>query len=487
MSDRDLTVRLGRRTLGRRAVSLLGVTAALVLIAGGGSLLGAESATTSVNRIALPGRTTNVCTVSKDKNSRSTVAAVGVRREPARPGQLRIEPLSGGEGELEITDQGKGKTLAQPEGSVLVSAVGVMATGASAAVLETATTGEQAGLMAAPCSPPATLQWFPGIGSSGTNKTELILTNPDDSQAVVDLRFFGRDGRVPVPGSPNIAVAGRSTRTISIGTLVQTEGPLSVAVRTSSGRIAAVARVLQRFKQAPAGADWQVGAAAPATSVVIPAIPDGDGVRRLTVTNPGTVRATVTISALGVQGAFAPAGAETVDVEPESTAEVDLGPGLAGEPGAIKLTSDLPVTGAVLSTARRESAEGDVALQPAAIPLVRDGVSAIATADGTDSDLILTNGTEADTPVTFEVFSYAGVSLRTDDVLLAANTTATRRLTSPAPSYVVVRVPHGSGIYGGVRLEQPEGHISGLATIPLTSPDVASRAPVPVANPAVGR
>jgi hypothetical protein len=400
---------------------------------------------------------------------------------------LRVEPLSGGEGELEITDQGKGKTLAQPDGSVLVSAVGVMATGASAAVLETATTGEQAGLMAAPCSPPATLQWFPGVGSSGTNKTELILTNPDDSQAVVDLRFFGRDGRVAVPGSPNIAVAGRSTRTISIGTLVQTEGPLSVAVRTTSGRITAVARVLRRVKQAPAGADWQLAAAAPATSVVIPAVPDGDGVRRLAVTNPGTVRAAVTISALGVQGAFAPAGGETVDVEPESTAEVDLSTGLAGEPGAIKLTSDLPVTGAVLSTARRESAQGDVALQPAAIPLVRDGVSAIATANGTDSDLILTNGSEQDTPVTFEVLSYAGVSLRTDDVLLAANTTATRRLTSPAPSYVVVRVPHGSGIYGGIRLEQPEGDVSGLATIPLTSPDVASRAPIPVPNPAVGR
>jgi Family of unknown function (DUF5719) len=487
MSDRDLSVRLGRRTLGRRAVSLLGVIAGLVLIGGGGSLLGAESATTSANRTASPGRTTNVCTVSKDKDSRSSVAAVAVRREPDRPGELRVEPLSGGEGKLEITDQGKGKTLAEPDGPVLVSAVGMMATAASAAVLETASTGEQAGLMAAPCSPPSTVHWFPGIGSSDTNKTELILTNPDDSQAVVDLRFFGRDGRVAVPGSPNIAVAGRSTRTVSIGTLVHTEGPLSVAVRTSSGRIAAVARVLQRFKQSAAGADWQVAAAAPATSVVIPAIPDGDGVRRLTVTNAGTVRAAVTISALGVQGAFAPAGAETVDLEPESTAEVDLAAGLAGEPGAIKLTSDQPVTGAVLSTARRESAQGDVALQSAAIPLVRDGVSAIATVNGTDSDLILTNGSEEDTPVTFEVFSYAGVSLRTDDVLLAANTTATRRLTSPAPSYVVVRVPHGSGVYGGVRLEQPEGDVAGLATIPLTSPDVAGRAPVPVPNPAVGR
>ena len=487
MSDRDITVRLGRRTLGRRAVSLLGVTAALVLIGGGGSLLGAESATTASNRVSLPGRTTNVCTVSKDEDSRSTVAAVAVRREPERPGQLRVEPLSDGEAKLEITEQGKGKTLAQPDDSVLVSAVGLMATGASAAVLETATTGDQAGLMAAPCSSPTTLQWCPGVGSSDVNQTELILTNPDESQAVVDLRFFGRDGRVAVPGSPNIAVGGRSSRTVSLGTLVKTEGPLSVAVRTSSGRIAAVARGLRQFKQAPAGADWQPAAAAPATSVVIPAIPDGDGVRRLTVTNPGTVRAAVTISALGVQGAFAPAGAETLDLEPESTAEVDLTAGLAGEPGAIKLTSDQPVTGAVLSTARRDSAQGDIAIQSAAIPLVRDGVSAIATASRTDSDLILTNGSDVDTPISFEVFSYAGVSLRTDDVLLAANTTATRRLTSPAPSYVVVRVPNGSGIYGGIRLEQPEGDVAGLATIPLTSPDVASRAPVPVPNPAVGR
>ena len=487
MSDRDFTLRLGRRTLGRRAVSLLAAAAGLVLIGGGGSLLGAQSATTASNRVALVGRTTYVCTVSKDHDSRVSVGAVAVRREPERQGELRAEPLSGGKAELEITEQGKGKIYAEPDGTVLVSAGGVMATGASAAVLGSATTGDQAGLMAAPCSPPTTLHWFPGVGTSDTDKTQLILTNPDDAQAVVDLRFFGRRGRVAVPGSPGIAVRGHSTRTISISALVQTDGPLSVAIRTSSGRVAAVARDLRRYKQEPAGADWQLGAAAPATSAVIPAIPDGDGVRRLVVTNPGTSRAAVTISALGIQGAFAPAGAESLSIEPESTAEVDLTAGLAGEPGAIKLISDQPVTGAVLSTARRDSAQGDVAIQSAAMPLVRDGVSAIATANGTDSDLILTNGSDVDTPVTFEVFSYAGVSLRTGDVLLTANATATRRLTSAAPSYVVVRVPQGSGIYGGIRLEQPEGDVAGLATIPLTSPDVASRAPVPVPDPGVAR
>ncbi len=83
--------------------------------------------------------------------------------------------------------------------------------------------------------------------------------------------------------------------------------------------------------------------------------------------------------------------------------------------------------------------------------------------------------------------SYDGVSLRSDDVLLAPNSTATRRLTSPAPAYLVVRVPDGSAVVGGVVLSQPEGDLAGLATVPLTSPDVASRAPATVPDPSVGR
>jgi len=110
----------------------------------------------------------------------------------------------------------------------------------------------------------------------------------------------------------------------------------------------------------------------------------------------------------------------------------------------------------------------------------------VATTDVADTNLILSNGTEADTQVSFEVFSYEGVLLRQDEVFLSANSTATRRLNSPAPSYVVVKVPAGSGIYGGVVLAQPEGSVAGLATSPLTSPDVASRAPDVVADSGVG-
>ena len=110
------------------------------------------------------------------------------------------------------------------------------------------------------------------------------------------------------------------------------------------------------------------------------------------VTNPGAERATVQVQVLGLQGPFAPAGAETVEVAPESTAAVDLAPGLPGEAGAIKLTSDQPVTGAVVSTSRRAAPRTDLAVQSAAPPLVRTGVSAVATTTAGSSELILSNG-----------------------------------------------------------------------------------------------
>ena len=187
---------------------------------------------------------------------------------------------------------------------------------------------------------------------------------------------------------------------------------------------------------------------------------------------------------LGLQGPYAPSGAETVELAPESTGTLDLATGLAGEAGTVKLISDQPVTGAVISTSERASAQPDLAVQSAAGPLVRTGVSALATTRAGDSELVLSNSGTEDAPVSFEVLSYDGVVLRTDDVLLGPDSTATRRLTSPPPSYVVVRVPDGSSVVGGVVLTQPEGDIAGLATIPLTSPDVASRAPQTRLDPA---
>jgi hypothetical protein len=143
------------------------------------------------------------------------------------------------------------------------------------------------------------------------------------------------------------------------------------------------------------------------------------------------------------------------------------------------------VTGAVISTSRRGSA-GDLAVQSAAVPLIRSGVSAVATSNIADSELIVSNSGDGDAQLSFEVLSYEGVRLRTADVVLGPNSTATRRLNSPAPSYVVVKVPDGSSVVGGVVLIQPKRDVAGLATVPLSSPDLASRAPATRPDYSVG-
>ena len=476
MSDlrlRDMTLS------GRRAIVLGAALLALLVILGGGTLLRAEAPALQASYSAQVGRTTMICTATPPLSGRakSEVSAVALRQEPDRSGSLSASRLDTKPVALKLSEPGKGAPPFQTDASIVIAADGAMATASSAVIVDDVKTGTEAGLKAAPCLAPATTHWFSGLGATDEDRTDLILSNPDDAQAQVDLRYYGRSGRIAVPGSPGVVIRGHDTRPVSL-TKLQGESPVSVAVQASQGRVTAVAKRTQTSQIKPAGVDWQLPSTSPAKVVLIPGVPAGEGNRQLVVTNPNNSRATVDVHVLGFQGPYTPSGAGSVDVPPEGTATVNLQPGLAGEAAGIKLTSDVPVTGAVISTSRRSGAGSDLAVQSAAAPLIGSGVSALATTNLADSELIISNGGDADAQVSFEVFSYEGVTLRTADVVLAANSTATRRLNSPAPSYVVVKVPEDSSVVAGVVLTQPNRDVAGLATIPLSSPDVASRAPV---------
>ena len=476
MSDlrlRDVTLS------GRRAIVLGAALLALLVILGGGTLLRAEAPALQASYSPQVGRTTMICTATPPLSGRtkSEVSAVALRQESDRSGSLSASRLDTKPVALKLSEPGKGAPPFQTDASIVIAADGAMATASSAVIVDDVKTGTEAGLKAAPCLAPATTHWFSGLGATDEDRTDLILSNPDDAQAQVDLRYYGRSGRIAVPGSPGVVIRGHDTRPVSL-TKLQGESPVSVAVQASQGRVTAVAKRTQTSQIKPAGVDWQLPSTSPAKVVLIPGVPAGEGNRQLVVTNPNNSRATVDVHVLGFQGPYTPSGAGSVDVPPEGTATVNLQPGLAGEAAGIKLTSDVPVTGAVVSTSRRSGAGSDLAVQSAAAPLIGSGVSALATTNLADSELIISNGGDADAQVSFEVFSYEGVTLRTADVVLAANSTATRRLNSPAPSYVVVKVPEDSSVVAGVVLTQPHRDVAGLATIPLNSPDVASRAPV---------
>ena len=388
---------------------------------------------------------------------------------------------------ITVDRQGRGATQDAVAAPVLLRAGGTIATTAVGAVLSESDDGPEAGLEAAPCLVPSTSAWLPGIASGTSDRTELVLSNPDDAEATVDLTFYGRNGRVAVPGSSGSDVPARSSRSISLSGLVDAEGPLTVSVQATTGRVAAAARRIRTTGDQAAGADWIVPAAAPATSVVVPAVPGDEGTRELVVTNPGEVRTTVNVSVLGLQGPFAPAGAETIDLGPQSSGTLALADGLAQTGSGVALTSDRPVTAAVVSTSARADAQPDIAVQPASPALVRTGVSAVATTRDVDAELVVSNAASSDVSVHFSVRSLQGVELRAGDILLAAGGSATRRLASPAPSYVVVQVPDGSSVTGGVDLVQPDGDVAGLASIPLVSPDTSGPPPVVSQDPAAGR
>jgi hypothetical protein len=473
----------------RRIFTLLAAAVGLGLIGIGGTVVDAAEPPFRPSRIPVVGRTTTICTATAPPTGQPTtrvVAAVS-RQAPGREGELTATPLAGGRPSVTITEQGKAEEINGVREPVVMGGVGVMATASSAAVFNLSTAGVEAGLMAAPCLAPGTTHWFTGLGGTDADRTDLVLTNADDTQASVDLRFYGPNGRVVVPGSPGLAIEAHKTATVSLAQQVNVEGPLAVAIQASRGRVSAVAKRTRADGLKPMGADWQVPSPPPALSVAIPGVPEDAGPRELVVTNPGPMRATVAVAVLGLQGPYAPSGAETVEVAAESSATVDLAQGLAGEAASIKLTSDQPVTGSVVSSSRRSGAQADLAIQPGAVPLVRTGVSALATTSAGDGELVLSNVGTRDAAVSFEVLSFEGVVLRTDDVLLGPDSTATRRLNAPAPSYVVVRVPDGTAVVGGVVLTQAEGDVAGLATMPLTSPDVASRAPRTEVDPGVGR
>jgi Family of unknown function (DUF5719) len=488
MSD----LRIRGLTLPRRRVIALGaVLVALLFIVGGGTLLGQERAASNAGRTPLVGRTTTICTTSAapsgEPAGKTEVSAVSVREAPGRTGLLTGSTIKSKPSELKLTEPGKGAQQSGVTSPVVISADGSMASASSAVIVGDVMDGPEVGLKAAPCLAPATSHWFSGLGATDADRTDLILSNPDDAQAQVDLRFYGRSGRVAVPGSPGVLIRAHESRTVSLSSLVEVEGVLSVAVQASEGRVTAVAKRTQTDQLKPAGVEWQIPSASPSTVVVIPGVPEGPGERELVVTNPSRTRARVAVQILGFQGPYEPSGAASLDVPPESTATVSLEDGLARQAASVKLTSNLPVTGSVTSTSRRGGAGIDLAVQSAAVPLIRSGVSAVATSNVSDSELIVSNSGDGDVQLSFEVLSYEGVRLRTDDVVLGPNSTATRRLNSPAPSYLVVKVPDDSSIVGGVVLTQPDRDVAGLATIPLGSPDLASRAPATRPDYSVGQ
>jgi hypothetical protein len=237
--------------------------------------------------------------------------------------------------------------------------------------------------------------------------------------------------------------------------LVHTAKASAFHVTTSTGRvIAAVRESTSRSKQGT----WLPAAAEPTTSEVLPGLPTTPGQRQLYITVPGNTAAQVKVTAITSRGSYQPTGGGLPPLLGHQTTGVSI-PSIAGTPGAIKITSNVPVTASLVISGGPRGAPGAFIV---------------------GSDAIIGQGVIA---------ANTGGRVGTSDLLLAAPDGAASvsiSLADPgqpmtAVNGKVVHIPAKSAI--DVRLRLPKGSKTPLVAIVVTplpgsGPIYAARAAV---------
>ncbi|MFT2019938.1 DUF5719 family protein [Streptomyces sp. 796.1] len=307
---------------------------------------------------------------------------------------------------------------------------GVLAPGWTVQQTTTISAGDGRGLLGTSCVAPGTDFWFPAASTAGDRQDYVHLTNPDSSQAVVDLELYGEDGRLEAPSGESINIPPHSTKPVLLSTLVSKPTinvTLHAAVR--SGRVGASVQAVD----SNIGSDWLAAAAPPATSAVLPGIPKDATSVRLVAYATGSGDADLKIRLSGPSGPLTPAGHESLTVKSRMTSAVDLGDLTKGEPGSLTLTPQGKSAAPFVAALRITRGEGDkqeTAFIPATAPIEDRGTVADNRAKGSTLSL-----TAPEAAATVRVTSSAGAGGGTpasQEITVKAGTT--QALTPPRPS-----------------------------------------------------
>lgn len=427
------------------------VAAALVAVTAAATIVGAQPvAEPPVS--ASPSRVSIVCPAFESVTAQPRVAAVsagtGLRTAPlTRPNQS--------EGATGL------KVLSGPSQPVRVSAVLPGPFGASTVVVSAA--GPDRGYSAASCGAPRTDHWFTGVDLRADAQSEVVVANLDGTGASVDLTVYGERGRISA--RRGVEVEGNAAETISLGNLPRGAAPVTVHAASSDGRVAAFLRQRSWDGETPLGADWLPPSADPATDLVLAGIPEGDGLRRLVVTNPGDRTATVTIGVLGESGPIELAGSEQLEVPAEATRTVDLTGGLDGQPAALKLASTQPVTAGMWLDTAAGDAKQDPAYTAAIEPLPEDGLWPLAGGRAAATVLQLANPTGADATVTVTAGSGSNAG-NPREVTVTAGSTVEVDLAAASATMVRIRTT-ATGLRGALVSRLRLDGTDMLAILPL--------------------
>ncbi|MFC5173916.1 DUF5719 family protein [Streptomyces mutomycini] len=287
------------------------------------------------------------------------------------------------------------------------TATGKFAPGWTAQQTTTAAAGGARGLLGVSCTAPDTDFWFPGASTGKSRQDYVHLTNPDDTAAVADIELYGAEGPLESDSGEGITVPAKSSVPLLISTLTSEAAEnVTVHVTTRTGRVGAVVSAAED----EVGSDWLAASEDPAGTQVLPGIPADATSVRLVAFAPGEDDADVKVQLLGKNGAFSPAGNDTLHIKSQMTASVDLKNVTRGEPGSLRLSpvdgSNTPVV-AALRVVRGTGAKQEIAFIPATGPVGERASVADNRAKGSVLSLTAPGGT-AEVKVTASAGSGGG-------------------------------------------------------------------------------
>ncbi|WP_340296172.1 DUF5719 family protein, partial [Aquipuribacter hungaricus] len=228
--------------------------------------------------------------------------------------------------------------------------------------------GDDRGLRVSACPRTATASWVL-LGSTGVGQEpRLLLANPGETGAVVDVRLGGPDGRLVTPASTGILVGPGEQAEVAVDALAPDQTAVLAHVVARVGTVAVTGGGSALSGLVPLGGDTQPAQTDPTTDLVLPLVTvsgDGDGgaggEARLLVGSVGDTPAVVQVEVTPADedaeaGDAAPS--EPVVAPPGGVVDVDLS-GLPAGRWSVRLSSDVPVVASWTRTQQRAGAPAE--------------------------------------------------------------------------------------------------------------------------------
>lgn len=391
-----------------------------------------------------------------DAGVRVTAAVVPGLSGQDGPGQASIRTLPGpNAADAPITVPGGQAAIGafgEARPPIVAIATGSLAPGFVADQITRDPSGRGRGLASTACAPAAADFWFVGGGAIAGRQTRVVLVNPDEVAAVVDLVIHGPDGIADAPGGRGLVVPPRERLVVRLDTLVPGVKATALHVIARSGRVGAAVDDDQMSGLASVGSDWIPAAAQPARTLYVPGVLPGGGARVLSIVAP-TEDANVRIRVIAADGTFAPFDRADVRIEAGSIATLDMAPVIGGVAATLELTSDVPITAGLRAFFGGAREQGETAYTAARTPTNSpSAVSGLPVRSRTTVRLLLTAPQEAGsvevTVLPFTGGTQAATALAPTTVAIPAGSLKNVRIATPTGATwftLVVRPVEGSG------------------------------------------